>query len=142
MNEELSELQKRLRSTGSDNEKLSNDLYKVAHEKDSEIEKLKSSIRLLEREIDSLKREVDQNKEQYEMEHREKVNVQQELNVISKKLLNLELAYISAKEQKDQREWEGKSDLERTVEDLRSMIDHTERELQERSKQYSELENR
>ena len=142
VSEELSDLQKRVRSTGSDNDKLTSDLYKVRQEKDSEIEKLRSSIRLLEREIDTLKREADQTKEQYDNEHREKISVQQELNVISKKLINLELAYISAKEQKDQKDWEGKSDLERTVVDLRDMVDHTERELKQRSQQYSDLENR
>ena len=142
VSEELSELQRKARMTGSDNDKLANDLYKVRQEKESEIEKLKSSIRLLEREIDTLKREADQTKEQYDNEHREKVSVQQELSMISKKLINLEIAYISSKEQKEQNNWEGKSDLERTVVELKNMVDHTERELQQRSQQYSELENR
>ena len=142
MSEELSELQRKVRMTGSDNDKLTNDIYKIRQEKDSEIEKLRSNVRLLEREIDTLKREADQTKEQFDSEHREKLSVQQELNVISKKLINLELAYISAKEQKDQKSWEGKSELERAVVELKDMVDHTERELQQRSQQYSELENR
>ena len=142
VSEELSEMQRKARTTGSDNDKLASDIYKIRQEKESEIEKLKSSIRLLEREIDTLKREADQSKDQYENEHREKVSVQQELNVISKQLINLELAYISAKDQKDQKHWEGKSDLERTVSDLKDMVDHTERELQQRSQQYSTLETR
>ena len=131
LSNEVSRLQRQLRSLGGDKEKVTSEYQTAIHEKDSEIEKLKSSLRTVERENEATKKTVDEKTTVLETFTRERVVIVAEIQDIMKRLRNVETSHVKVRDQLIQ-EYTAQSDYDRAVFDIKIIIEKIEREFQSR----------
>ena len=129
---EVSRLQRQLRSLGGDKEKVTSEYQTAIQEKDDELEKLRSALRTLEREADTTRKTVDEKTQVIETSTRERSVIVAEIQDIMKRLRHVESSHVTNVKQQLIEEFTSRSDYDRSVFDIKIMIEKIEREFESR----------